>query len=64
MRVPESTSSRQGCHHLPEYNTSSLKINCLIKAVMTSAYQLSSSVLSSGAIGLVSSTQDMVGEAV
>ena len=40
------------------------KFNCLIKAVMTSPYQFSSSVLSSGAIGLISSTADMVGEEV
>ena len=39
------------------------KFNCLIEVVTTSTYQFSS-VLSGGAIGLVSSTPDMVGEVV
>ena len=40
------------------------KFNCLIEVVMTSTYQFSPSILSSRVIGLVSSTPDMVGEAV
>ena len=40
------------------------KFSCLIKVVMTSAYWFSSSILSSGVIGLVSSTPDMAGEVV
>ena len=40
------------------------KFNCFIEVVTTSAYPFSSSILSGGAIGQVSSTPDMVGEAV
>ena len=40
------------------------KFNHLIKVVMTSTYQFSSSVWSGGAIGLVNSTLDMVVEVV
>ena len=40
------------------------KFSCLIEAVMTSMYWFSSSILSDGVIGPVSSTSDMAGEAV